>query len=139
MASILSIRMSEVKSGHLKGPRSIISPCQPFASLFHSDMEESANIPSAPPSRKAWLFGWMMWSVSSALIPAGFGVLAVKADSQPPMFVMWGVPGAMLVIHTFASFVIGRRHLGWGILAFLGGFVLMAGSFFLGFAWHFRL
>lgn len=100
-----------------------------------SELPSKTQIPKLAPNS----FWGLLWIVSSIIAPAIAGAVAVGMQSEPPEFVFWGVPAFVLIMHTTASTMICRHSLGLGILAFFFGWILIAGSFFIGCCANFSL
>lgn len=93
-----------------------------------------------PPVKSPLATFWgLLWLVSCALFPAIAGGFAGSIQSEPPELVFWSVPAVILLLHATASVRISGHNLGLGILAFFCGWILMAGSFFVGCASMFSL
>lgn len=96
------------------------------------DNSESTK-PDAKPPRAALKAAWgWLWIVSSIVLPALIGALIENIPSDPPDVVFWGVPAVVLLLHGVASTMICCSRLGLGLLAFICGWILMVGSFFIG-------
>jgi hypothetical protein len=93
-----------------------------------SDLPSKPQMPKPAPNS----FWGLLWIVSSIVLPALIGALIENIQSDPPDVVFWGVPAVVLLLHAIASTMICRSRLGLGLLAFICGWTLMVGSFFIG-------
>ncbi|MFO1439606.1 MAG: hypothetical protein U1F81_14895 [Verrucomicrobiaceae bacterium] len=100
-----------------------------------SDLPSKPQMPKPAPNS----FWGLLWIVSSIVLPALIGALIENIQSDPPDAVFWGVPAVVLIMHATASTMICRHSLGLGILAFFFGWILIAGSFFIGCCANFSL
>jgi len=89
--------------------------------------------PSSPPTSPQIKTPWgLLWIVSSIVLPALIGGIVAAVNIEPPEFFIWAVPAVVLINHGVASTMICRANLGLGLLAFICGWILMVGSFFIG-------
>ena len=89
--------------------------------------------PSSPPLSRQIKTPWgLLWIISSIILPALIGGIVAGVNINPPEFLIWAVPAVVLINHAVASTMICRSNLGLGLLAFICGWILIVGSFFIG-------